>query len=124
VSVAVTPRLPSETERAWAAGFFDGEGWIGARLSTYGRHVHIGLENCDLEALRRFRAVVGVGNIWPRRGRSASHSPSWVWRAGAIRDVEGVVALLWPWLTGRRREQADSALKFWREAVPKRPRAA
>jgi hypothetical protein len=98
-----------DTEIAWAAGFFDGEGWIGAqpkdpssrwvRLSM--TVVHTGPEDRPPAALERFQAAVGgVGHIY---GRGPSDrlgdKPIWSWSCEKLPDVRDIVALLLPFLT-------------------------
>jgi hypothetical protein len=65
---------------AWAAGFFDGEGSVsllwrqgnrrhGQVPASRGKwwHLQLTLTNTDVESLQKFREVMGVGNVYPRK---------------------------------------------------------
>lgn len=83
----------TETELAWAAGFFDGEGWT----TVSGRYVQIGVTQVEQQPLERFLKAVGWGSI-SRSRRTAA------WRVsgeGAYRVIEA----LWPYLSDPKREQ-------------------
>jgi hypothetical protein len=110
--------VATEAEIAWAAGFFEGEGYI-----TYSRHAlkggerrypSLGLNNTDREALDRFHRIVGVGSIADRYSAgypkaAAHHKDAWIWRTTTRADAERVYRLLEPWLSSRRHEQAAAA---------------
>jgi hypothetical protein len=114
--------------RAWAAGFFDGEG--SSYLLKHRTHPgylvgELAVTQSSLvgppEVLRRFAAVVGAGYIaGPFTQRSATKDV-YRWKAGARVDVERVVAELWPWLGEVKRVQAQRMLDVVR-AQPELPR--
>jgi hypothetical protein len=98
---------PLELERAWAAGFFDGEGslflmkdprwpaWRGIAMElSQASHGEVP------DTLRRFHATVGVGRLsGPRVPRNPwSKLPQYRWRASGRSNVSTVIRLLWPWL--------------------------
>lgn len=103
--------------RAWAAGLFDGEG------SSYllKHRTHPGYQVGELavtqsssvgspDVLRRFALVVRAGHIaGPFTQRNATMHV-YRWKAGAIKDVERVIAELWPWLGDVKRAQAQRVL--------------
>jgi len=103
---------PTKAEIAWAAGFFEGEGYFTGgthRLKHSAPRFYpaAGINNTDLEMLTRFHRIVGVGTI---RSRDVSYSPfnakpQWIWRASKRREVEHVRDLLLPWLSTNRRER-------------------
>jgi hypothetical protein len=94
-----------EEEIAWAAGLFDGEGSI--TLSDDALHVR--MRNTDLELIERFHDIIGVGAVYgpyTRRERDGvGRKPVWDWVA---REEDGLdaLAMMWSWLSARRREQA------------------
>jgi hypothetical protein len=111
--------------RAWAAGLFDAEG------SSYllKHRTHPGYLVGELavtqsssvgspDILRRFAVVVGAGHInGPFVQRNATMDV-YRWKAGAIQDVERVLAELWPWLGGVKRAQAQRMLDVVHAQTP------
>ena len=109
--------MPKQTEIAWAAGFFDGEGCTYANhvknprsFPNLGVRIKIGQTGGDEAAaiLERFRAAVGgVGKVTgPRRWAKRPH-----WSDVYSYDVQGdgaieVLALLEPYLSTAKRQQA------------------
>lgn len=96
----------TDTERAWAAGFFDGEGWTStmyARTSRHGRrrYVQVGVGQAEHSTLDRFAAAVGGGSITEG---IRNEKPFWQWRVSG-RGAYDVLARLWPFLSAPKREQ-------------------
>lgn len=110
----------SGTELAWVAGFFDGEGYIGANGSPGMRTLEMSIAQATTESvpptLTRVRLALGVGTLYgPRMPRSPwSKLPQYVWRTNAFEDVQFVTAALWPWLGPVKRAQAREALPRYR----------
>jgi hypothetical protein len=120
-----------EHERAWAAGFFGGDGsasasrsfrdsgarYLQARIAQAGAHG-------EPEVLRRFKTAAGdVGSI---RGpfipnNPWSRQPQYAWQAGGSAKVEAVLERLWPWLDEAKRDQARRAIALARQTGPHRP---
>jgi hypothetical protein len=98
---------------AWAAGFFEGEGTVWHRKDG-AVSMQVAINNTDLERLRLFRDIVGVGVIRPRPGSAVSVKPQWVWRVVNQEHVQYVAAILWGWLSPRRRQQFHGALFRWK----------
>lgn len=103
-------------DRAWAAGLFDGEGSIFA--STHNRpdgreHVrlHMALAMTTELAVRRFAAVVDVGNVVYLPNQTGNRKPQWRWQTTANDDVESAIGLLLPWLSEHKIVQANTALE-------------
>jgi hypothetical protein len=103
--------------RAWAAGLFDGEGCS----SLLNHRSHAGYMTAELsvtqsslvgspEVLRRFGVVVGVGHISGPYSQRNATMDVYRWKAGALDDVERVIAELWPWLGDVKRAQAQRVL--------------
>lgn len=95
------------TERAWAAGLFDGEGslWI-SRNSRYPMWRGLAMDlpqSSDTgvpDTLQRFFAVVGAGSIsGPRKQRNRwSRLPQYRWRLSGRHQVSAAIRCLWPFL--------------------------
>lgn len=102
--------MPSEPEIAWAAGFFEGEGYISAvqrqLLDGPRLYPNIGIKNTDLEMLRRFQTIVGVGVIkktyFGALKAKPHHKDSYRWLVTHREGSEHVISLLSPWLSDRR----------------------
>jgi hypothetical protein len=115
---AVHADAPSpEHERAWAAGFFDGEGSIYLmRDSRWPEWRGIAMElaqasNGDMpETLIRFHGAVGVGRLGgPRLLHNPwSKLPQYRWRVSGRDNVGSVVRALWPWLSAVKQSQVRS----------------
>ena len=99
-------------ETAWAAGFFEGEGYFSAMTRRLKdgprRYPYVGINNTDLEMLERFQRIVGVGTISARKADTKFNSkPQWRWIATRRGDTEYVYELFKPWLSATRRAKAD-----------------
>jgi hypothetical protein len=114
------PDLQRTTELAWVAGFFDGEGYIGAGGSPGKRTIEMSVAQAstgDLPlTLTRLALALGVGHLrGPRMLPDAwSKLPQYVWKAGAFEDVQFATAMLWRWLGPVKRAQAREALLHYR----------
>jgi hypothetical protein len=102
--------MPTEAEIAWAAGFFEGEGYFSSikRQLLHGaprQYPYVGINNTDYAMLLRFQAIVGCGKIKPRNA-PYGRKKQWRWIASKRAEAEHVRDLLWPWLSERRREYA------------------
>lgn len=63
-----------EQERAWAAGFFDGEGSVGLHVNNKKKRLQVSISQSNgPELLERFARVVGVGKV---RGPYGPYSPN------------------------------------------------
>ena len=113
------PEVRRTTELAWVAGFFDGEGYIGAGGSSGKRTIEMSIAQAGASelpsTLSRVALVLGVGNLrGPRMLPNAwSKLPQYVWKAAAYEDVQFATAMLWTWLGPVKRAQArDALLRF------------
>jgi hypothetical protein len=97
-----------DTELAWCAGFFDGEGttsylkkdnWIGPRMSVAQNNV---------VPLERFQKAVGYGKIYAHTTRLGMFQ----WTCQRKDDVKIVLDKLWPFLCEQKKEQALSIFKM------------
>jgi hypothetical protein len=110
---------------AYAAGLFEGEGNVNAHYGTalftrngekirYIRRspqfvLQIGMT--DLEPLEKFLEAVGLGQIYGPYKLGKSHfKKSWHYRVGTFEGVQAIAAMLWKWLSPRRRKQVVATL--------------
>jgi len=104
-------------ELAWAAGFFDGEGYVGSMSlrvrPAKGRAravLTMEISQVDERPLQRFAAAVGCGSITLRTSRLGPRQrPQFRWRA-AHGAAERALCALWPYLSEPKREQALCAV--------------
>ena len=104
-----------QNELAWAAGFFDGEGWAGferqAGRATGQPHARINQsDNAGVPfVLQRFQRAVGgcgvVGGPYQKVGRLDLYR----WEVSSHRDVRTVFDLLSPWLGAIKLSQLAAA---------------
>jgi hypothetical protein len=100
-------------ERAWAAGFFDGEGHVATQINGNGHgSIHLVVPQAGSPALpERFKAAVGgVGVVQGPYQPEGNRQKRWQYQASSLDDVLGVVHCLWPWLGEVKRKQATEAL--------------
>ena len=108
------------TELAWVAGFFDGEGYIGASGSQGLRTLEMSIAQSTTAllppTLARVRLALGVGSIHGPRILPSPWSklPQYMWRINAFGDVQFATATLWRWLGPVKRAQAREALLRYR----------
>jgi hypothetical protein len=112
--------LGRDTELAWVAGFFDGEGYIGAGGSPGKRTIEMSIGQASTDAvpvtLTRVALVLGVGRLrGPRMlPNEWSKLPQYVWTVRSFEDVQFAIAVLWRWLGSVKRAQARDALLRYR----------
>jgi hypothetical protein len=101
----------TDTELAWAAGLFEGEGSIIHYSTPSGKKSRmLQLETTDADVLQRFHAIVGVGQIRGPRIREAGRKPIWLWQCSKGLDYLPLLNTLMPWLGERRRAKAEQLL--------------
>ena len=105
-----------ETDRAWAAGFFDGEGHYRASLHRYPgpplrsyMSLRARVSQKDPEVLLRFRDIMGVGKIY-QQGNGLYY-----YQVTKRSEVQRVVNILWPYLGSVKRQQIIQAQEQYRE---------
>jgi hypothetical protein len=105
-------------ELAWAAGFFDGEGWSSCVNNT-GKNpsLVIGVNQVCYRTLSRFADAVEIGNTFgPYQPGNPNAKPQYAWKATGYKAVV-ILDKLWPYLGETKREQATKAKAQW-EARP------
>jgi hypothetical protein len=102
-------------ELAWAAGFFDGEGWANAVAQTGRRtrqpHAQINQACPDgmPAVLVKFQRCVGVGRLKGPLIKEGRQDLYW-WEATSRPDVSRVADLICPWLCPAKRAEFERAL--------------
>lgn len=97
---------------AWAAGLFEGEGYIsfgGNGIGKSGR-LRLGLGMTDPDRVELFQAIVGVGSCHIVRKRQPHHKETLKWSTTNFEQAQAVITMLWPWLGPRRRAAARNGL--------------
>lgn len=108
-----------ETELAWAAGFFDGEGCSCVQKRAGGKRAGISLQisQNNTENLERFLAAVGQGGIrGPHISKTSNSKPSWRWGCYSKSGTHAVMKQLWPYLGIHKKKQyllARETVKQW-----------
>lgn|SRR5574342_376375 len=99
----------SETERAWAAGFFDGEGSTWANENSGNRkQVRMQVPQKNVEPLERFMKAVGWGKIYgPYRKKEFE---IYVWRVYGEIKVSDILTKIGPYLSSIKFKQALDAM--------------
>lgn len=120
-----------ETELAWAAGFFDGEGCcvlarrgakrVGNKLYSQKVpwRIHFSINQTASTPLERFQLAVGGfgrvrGPYAPHirnriAGRVQARKPQWQFAAEKFSDVQEIVGRLWLYLSQPKRDQIAGA---------------
>lgn len=95
---------------AWAAGFFDGEGW--AAFQDRGTRARINQAGPDgvPQVLLKFQRIVGVGRIDGPLLKEGKQ-PLYYWEATSRADVAHVAELIGPWLCPVKRAEFKGALR-------------
>lgn len=114
--------MGTREELAWAAGLFDGEGYIGCVkrvVQSHGRRVpHLNMSVSQWhrpEVTERFSEALGVGRVVLRTRQTARGAVNeYVWRAGGVWQVQAAFAMLWPWLSAPKQEQIRAAVEMYR----------
>lgn len=99
----------TDTELAWAAGFFDGEGTISQTTAsgTSRRYLLLRIGHVDPRPLRRFAAAVGLGNVngpYQQKKGGGRWSDFHAWQVAGTK-AEAVYIQLEPYLSEPRLEQ-------------------
>ena len=97
---------------AWAAGLFEGEGWIHIPSNRSNRRlVNIGLGMTDRDIVSRFARWAKCGQIY-KYVRPYPYKTMWRWSNIRYEDNQRVLRLLLPFFGSRRTAKAKQALKI------------
>jgi hypothetical protein len=103
--------MATDTEIAWAAGLFEGEGCFSiATFRSKYQYPRATIFSTDLDILERFAKIVKVGHLNSKpekrqRKDGWKRKPQYRWTASSVKDVEVIVDLFDPWLGPRRLQQ-------------------
>lgn len=113
----------NKQELAWAAGLFDGEGYVGAVKNKYktkdGNNHEIDRIQCcvlmtDYNSIARFAKVIGSKVRGPYKTRHyPKHKAAWKTGFSSFEFVQFTMCLLWNWLGEVKKEQFKLAIKRW-----------
>lgn len=92
------------TELAWAAGFFDGEGCTSLKAK---RKPCLSVTQKYPECLQRFQAALGLGKIYGPIEQKGNQI--YIFSIQNARGVDTALSLLWPFLSSIKRAQAEKA---------------
>lgn len=86
------------------------------------------LGSSDLDVLEAFSDIAGTGNIsGPYRGQGSKtpehYKLMYYWNAGKITDIRELLDKFWPYLSCRRKEQAEKILAQY-DSYPRMPQRA
>jgi hypothetical protein len=123
-------------ERAWAAGFFDGEGCTFYRAYRDHYSVEVSISQVNPRTLNRFHEVVRIGK--PQEGKMRPSRTIWKLRVYGWDKCITFLKPIWPFLSDEKRTQALKALmqyafrplgkppnnmrKGWHAGAPKKSR--
>jgi len=100
---------------AWAAGLFEGEGsWSPIRRDSGNPRLTAQLGMTDLDTVDRFEAIAGRGVRSIIKANRAK--PLYHWRIAGYEHVQALAAMLWPWLSQRRRGRVVELLRNTQES--------
>ena len=109
----------NNTEIAWAAGFFDGEGCSSSRANGRGsrNHPSLHVSQNNRDTLERFQAAVGgVGAIYER-----NNGRHFDWQAQTKESTKKAMEALWPYLGQHKKNQYMNAMLDYLDVVQPYP---
>lgn len=99
-----------DTDAAWAAGFIDGEGYLGIVYNTRGEfYAVLTVSNVAYEPIARLKELFG-GDVRAITPKSARAMPNWRYKAASDR-LEEILTRIRPYLLVKG-DQADALLEF------------
>ena len=112
----------TETEKAYLAGFFDGDGCVnigtrqGKSHATVSYYLQVVFSQCDRPFLERWSIKVGMGSVYenaPLRHPTIKQTKTlWHWRL-MDRQAEAMLRMMLPYLDIKK-DQAEIAIRFMR----------
>lgn len=101
-----TPWTPRREDIAWAAGIFEGEGSTGTYTSA---GIRACVDMTDEDVVRKFARIVRLGSVVWHDKKRVGWKDSWRWQVHGYEKVQALMAMFWPWLGERRKEQVRTA---------------
>jgi hypothetical protein len=106
----------SDTQAAWLAGFFDGEGGIysyqAGRNKQY-KSWNLAIYNTNLASLKACVRITGCGTINRKPDRPRC-KPTWRWQIASQRNLVSVLTQILPYLVIKR-AKVKAYLKTWKD---------
>lgn len=103
--------MRTHEEIAWLAGLYEGEGCVQAEPD--GKLV-VKFKMTDEDVLLRAKDAFGFGCVsGPYKPSGLGKKQTWEWRL-TTRKAVAFLAMIFPWLLARRREQVGAALAKWK----------
>lgn len=99
---------------AWAAGIFEGEGCFLSHMSVFPRAQ---VKMTDLDVIERVRDIIGI-DVPIHSHLTPSGKTSHLIQYTNFEHAQAVMAMLWPWLCGRRRTKIREVLATFHSRPP------
>lgn len=102
--------IPTEGQIMWAAGLFEGEGWISLSRTKGHCYPKLGVQMADEGIVRRFHQTIGMGRVYGPYQKGPTQKgtipkPQYQWLASG-REARQIIHRLLPYLGSRRRARA------------------
>lgn len=94
-------RKMSQTERAWLAGLFDGEGTVIQPRKDRPTSIRLAITNTSMPLLERVQEVTGTGSFVAMKRYSPKHTSCWIWQCHAD-NARSLLRQMLPWLIVKR----------------------
>lgn len=107
-----------DTDLAWAAGFFDGEGNVCFSDTDKKRAPRIlaQIAQVNRSPLDRFAKIVGMGNVTgPYEPKTKNSRPYYKWSVDNLKRVSELYELVGPWLDADKTDAFKFALSKYNE---------
>lgn len=102
----------TETEKAYLAGLFDGEGTVGYYLKSSGYHFpQVAIYNSDPLIMDWISARISGGCVASNSGKNSRHR-SWMWCHAKKSQIKQFLQIIRPFLVIKA-EQVDLLLSLW-----------
>lgn len=115
------PHQPSDVERAWLAGLFEGEGCISFSKSKHvfkngqkSTNVYpvLVIASTDLDVIEKFGQLVGFGRIYGPYWLKHSTKPQWHWRGSGWLVINALWRIIGDHLGNRRQGRFKEVLSM------------
>ena len=101
------------TLHAWAAGLFEGEGYILIDRSGVNEKYRCGIEMTDKDCIESFAAAFpGGGSIYKRVRKNSNHKPTYTYNINKKAEVRNFLITVLPYLHNRRAHKALDILDY------------
>lgn len=97
----------------WAAGLYEGEGWLCPKRKDPKKQWSLGLKSTDYDVIKVFHSVVQVGNLcgpYHTPTMKPHHKPYWQLNVYKKEAIFKVICDFYPYVGERRRAKFDEFL--------------